>query len=144
MGATDWLAIAIGFVVAFFLSFLWWGPIMGKKWAEEMGMSMDEAPPMAKPLILQAVGTALFAYVLWHVMTAFSVEPMHGGEEGLVVMAMDWGAVFMGAFLIWLGFFVPAHLGRMAWEKASGTLAAINLGGHLLVLIAMGITFKLL
>lgn len=144
MGATDWAAIAVGFVVAFFLSFLWWGPLMGKKWAKEMGMEMDEAPPMAKPLILQAVGTLFFSYVMWHVVYAFSTVSAHDGSGSLEVVAPEWAGAMMGAVMLWFGFFVPAHLGRVAWEKATWNLAGINLGGHLITLLAMATTFKLM
>ncbi|MGB1697817.1 MAG: DUF1761 domain-containing protein [Thermoplasmatota archaeon] len=140
---TGWLGIGIAFVVAFFLSFLWWGPLFGKKWATEMGMDMDEAPPMAKPLLLQAAGTALFVYVLWNVMHAFTVSVDHANPNQLMLNDISWSAGFMGAFFTWLGFFVPAHLGRAAWEKASWTLVGINLAGHLVVLFALSIVFIL-
>lgn len=138
---TGWLEIGIAFVVAFFLSFLWWGPLFGKKWAAEMGMSMDEAPPMAKPMILQAAGTFFFVYVLWNVMHAFTAGP--DGAGGLMLNDIDWASGMMGAFFTWLGFFVPAHLGRAAWEKASWKLVGINLAGHLVVLLALAVVFIL-
>lgn len=108
----------------------------------EMGMDMDEARPMAKPLLLQAIGTFLFVYVLWNVMHAFAAGINASGE--LEMMNIDWASGLMGAFFTWLGFFVPAHLGRAAWEKASWTLVGINLGGHFVVLNLMAIIFILL
>jgi hypothetical protein len=141
--AGDWLAIAIAFVAYFLVSFLWWGPLFGKKWAAEMGMDMNERPSMTLPLILQAVGTFLLAYVLWHVMHAFTVVGDHQMSGGLMRGDLDWGPAMLGAFFTWLGFFVPVQLGRIAWEKASWTLFGINAGGHFVGLVVMAIAFVL-
>lgn len=137
----DYLAMAVAFVAYFLVSFLWWGPLFGKKWAGEMGMDMNERPSMVVPLILQAVGTLLLAYMFWHVMHAFTVG--HTGSE-LTRMDIDWASGLMGAVFTWLGFFVPVQLGRVAWEKASWTLFGINAAGHLVGLVVMAVVFILL
>ncbi len=36
----DWLAIGVGFLVYFIVSFVWWGPVFGGKWAREMGFDL--------------------------------------------------------------------------------------------------------
>lgn len=138
----DYAAMGVAFLAYFILSFLWWGPLFGKKWAKEMGMEMPKnPPPMAVPLVLQAVGTLLLAYVLWHVMEAFVVTH---DANGIVRGELGIGTALMGAFFTWLGFYVPAQLGKIAWEKGTWLLAAINGGGHLIGLAAMGIVFALM
>lgn len=139
---TAWIEIAVAFAAYFLLSFLWWGPLFGRLWGKQMGMAMDQKPSareMAVPLLLQAVGTFLLAYVLWHVMIAFTVDLDTGTMTNPTV-----AAAMQGVFFTWLGFFVPVQLGRVAWEKASWTLFGINAGGHLVGLVAMGLAFSLL
>lgn len=141
---SDYLAMGAAFLAYFILSFLWWGPLFGKKWAALMGMPMDpnNRPSMAMPLVLQALGTVLLAYVLWHVMEAFAVTHSDGG--GVMMGDLALMDALIGAFFTWLGFFVPVQLGRVAWEKASWALFGINAGGHLVALLAMGAVFALM
>jgi hypothetical protein len=140
---SDYLAMGVAFLVYFFLSFLWWGPLFGKKWGELMGMPMDpdDRPSMAMPMVWQALGTVFLSYVLWHVMQAFAVT--HDGEE-LVKGDLAIVDALIGAGFTWLGFFVPVQLGRVAWEKASWALFGINAGGHLVALLAMSVVFALM
>lgn len=142
----DYLAMLVAFVAYFLLSFLWWGPIFGKRWAKEMGMEMnpETRPSMTVPLILQAVGTLLLTYVLFHVMEAFVVEPAHGGAQTLARGTLDIGTALIGAFFVWLGFIVPVQLGKISWEKGTWMLFAINAGGHLVAIAAMSIVFALM
>lgn len=141
---SDYLAMGVAFLVYFFLSFLWWGPLFGKKWAALMGMPMDpdNRPSMAMPMVLQALGTVFLAYVLWHVMEAFAVT--HSDDGGVMMGDLALIDALMGAFFTWLGFFVPVQLGRVAWEKASWALFGINAGGHLVALLAMAAVFALM
>lgn len=141
MDGGAWIAVLVAFVAYFILSFLWWGPIFGKKWAAEMGMDIDEQPNMALAMGLQALSTFLIAYVFWNVQAAFFVTH---DADGLLLGDWPIGGAIFGAVMTWLGFFVPVQLGRVAWEKASWTLFAINAFGHLVGLVAMAVCFSLL
>ena len=138
---SDYLTMGVAFLVYFVLSFLWWGPLFGKKWMALMGQDPDERPSMVMPLILQAVGTLLLAYVLWHVMNAFAATH---DATGLAMGELSVGNALLGAFFTWLGFYVPVQLGRIAWEKATWSLFGINAGGHLVGLAAMSLVFALM
>lgn len=143
MDGGAWLSVGVAAVAYFFLSFLWWGPIFGKKWAALHGKSMDEAPSMGVPLILQAVSTFLIAYVFWNVQAAFFVTHLSDGS-GLEVGAWGMGSAIFGAVMTWLGFFVPVKLGAVAWEHSNWKIFGIDAAGHLIGLIAMAVSFALL
>ncbi len=136
-----WIEIAVAFVAYFMLSFLWWGPLFGKKWAKEMGMSMEGGSfkEMAKPMLIQVVASFLVAYVFWNVTHAFTVDL----DTGLMTNPTI-GTAMLGAFFTWLGFFVPVQLGRIAWEKATWTLFGINAGGQFVGLAGMALVFAIL
>lgn len=136
----DYVSMLVAFVAYFLVSFLWWGPLFGKRWGTLMGMDMNEKPSMAMPMLLQALGTLLLTYVLWHVMEAFNVTHAADGT-GIVMGDLAVGNALAGAFYTWLGFFVPVQLGRVAWEKAPWALFGINAGGHLVALAAMSLAF---
>lgn len=139
---SDYLAMGVAFLAYFILSFLWWGPLFGKKWAALMGQDPDNQPSMAIPMVLQAVGTILLVYVLWAVMEAFAVT--HDDSGGVMRGDLQLMDAMIGAFFTWLGFFVPVQLGRIAWERASWALFGINAGGHLVVLMAASAAFALM
>ena len=141
---SDYLAMGVAFLVYFFLSFIWWGPLFGKKWGQLMGIPMDpnNRPSMAMPMVLQAIGTIFLVYVLWAVMEAFVVT--HDDVGGVMRGDLALMDALFGAFCVWLGFFVPMQLGRIAWEKASWALFGINAGGHLVSLLAISAVYALM
>lgn len=138
----DFAEIGVAFVVYFVLSFVWWGPLFGKKWNVLMGFPADDRQPMAKSLLLQAVGTFFLSYMLFHVLEAMVAT--HDDAGGMTRGDLTIINGLLGGLFVWLGFFFPVQIGRVAWEKAPWTLYFINAGGHLLCLVAMGLTFALM
>ena len=62
----NWLAVIIGFVLAFALGWLWYSPrLFGRKWAE--GVGLDPSGPETMPvaaMAFQAAGTFLLAWLV--------------------------------------------------------------------------------
>mgnify|MGYP003349415866 FL=1 len=62
----NWLAVIIGFVLAFALGWLWYSPkLFGRKWAE--GVGLDPKGPETMPvaaMAIQAAGTFLLAWLV--------------------------------------------------------------------------------
>jgi len=62
----NWLAVIVGWVVAFGLGWLWYSPkLFGEKWAQGVGVELGSADkmPMAA-LVTQAAGLFLLAWVV--------------------------------------------------------------------------------
>ena len=100
----DWAAMGVAFVAAFIFGFLWYGPLLGKVWAKEMGMDFSQKPDpktMRKAFILQSVWNA-------------------GTDASDVVYG------FFGGFFVWLGFYLPMQFGKISWENRSWRLFFIN------------------
>jgi len=63
----NWVAVIVGAVLSFLLGWLWYSPkLFGMKWAEGTGVKMPESggPMLMTPLILQAIGTLLLAWLV--------------------------------------------------------------------------------
>ena len=63
----NWLAVVVGAIVSYLLGWLWYSPKMfGTKWMEGVGVSCDDpsAPPPVAPMVTQAIGTFLLAWVV--------------------------------------------------------------------------------
>jgi hypothetical protein len=138
----DYAEIGVAFVVYFVLSFLWWGPLFGKRWAALMGFDPTVRQPMAKAMLLQVLGTFLLSYVLFHVLEGMVAT--HDDSGGLMRGDLSVTHGLLGGVVMWAGFFLPVQLGRLGWERAPFALFAINAGGQLLCLMAMGLTFALM
>lgn len=60
----NWPAVLSGFVAAFALSFLWFGPLFGRAWAAgSHGITLPARPPVVA-LVLYAAGVGCLALVI--------------------------------------------------------------------------------
>lgn len=126
----NYTAILIAVVGNFFLGWIWYGPLFGKAWAKEMNMDMTTPPDksaMFKGIFLMVVGNFLTAYVLSHDLFVWKHFP---GMDTMTPLTTAW----MSAFFIWLGYYVPTHIGATVWEKKSWKLTFLNLAYHLVSL----------
>lgn len=61
----NWLATIIGAVGAFLLGWLWYSPILFvNKWAEGVGIKVDESGPSALAMVFQMIATLLLSWVI--------------------------------------------------------------------------------
>jgi len=129
----NWTAILVSVLAAFFLGFLWFGPLFGKPWAKLMGMKMTKKPDgktMARLLGIQLFGTFLTAFVIAHTIQVWRPSVWGVGQDDVGYM---YG--FYCAFFTWIGFYVPLQLGKVTWENRPWKLFLINSGHDLSVLL---------
>lgn len=129
----NYAAVFAAAVLSMIIGYVWYGPLFGKAWMEEIGMSkseMDKAQKagMAKSYGLMFVGSLVMAWVLANaIVFAGAYTQMTGLSAGL-----------MSAFFNWLGFIVPVMLSGVLWEKKSWRLWGLQSGYYLVTLFAMG------
>ena len=137
----NYLAVGLAVIANFILGWIWYTPLFGKAWAREMKLDMSETPKvgvMLRGMLMMVIGNFLTAYVLAHDVFAWSLVP------GMEDMQGGLGAVLMTSFFIWLGYYVPTHIGATTWERKSWKLTFINLGYHFATLfVAALIIIKL-
>jgi hypothetical protein len=124
-------AVLVAALATFLFGWLWYTPLFGKAWAGEMGLSLDTKPTsgqMAKGMIIMIIGCLLTAHVFANNASAWGVAMPTGPFQ----------AGFLGAFFTWLGFYVPQHMNRVAWEGKSWKLFFINAGHSLGALLIIG------
>jgi hypothetical protein len=131
----NYIAILVAAVVAFFVSFLWYGPLFGKKWMKLMAFDAASPEKMAEgkkkmPLYMaiQFIGTLLMAFALDHSLIFASTY----------LNASGIGAGLMGGFWSWLGFVAPVTIGMVLWEGKPWTLWLIVASNWLVNLLLMG------
>ncbi len=135
----NYLAIIACAVVSMVLGSLWYGPLFGKSWMKEMGISKPDTTDakmkkeMNKSYSLMFVGSLVMAYVLAHSLVfASTYLKVEGASAGV-----------MAGFWSWLGFIAPVTLGSVLWERKSWKLWMLNNGYQLVNICVAGVILAL-
>jgi Protein of unknown function (DUF1761) len=132
MANANLLAILIAAVSGFMVGGIWYGPLFGKAWQREIGMSDDELKNVnaLKVYGLTFLFSVLSAVFLGHLFA-------HFGEMSL-------RSTMMISVGVALGFIVPAIGTNYLFGRKSGKLFAIDAGYWIAFYAAMGLAFALL
>ena len=134
------MAVLVAVVANFILGFLWYTPLFGKAWGQEMKYDSSVKPPggeMVKGMIFMVIGNFLLAYVFAHNIMAWSYVP--GAQEMSVTQNIMSSTIFT-----WLAFYLPGDLGSTVWEKKSWKLFGINTGYHFMMLLVASLILTLM
>jgi hypothetical protein len=131
MANANLLAILVAAACGFMVGGIWYGPLFGKAWQREIGLSDDDIKA-GNPL--KIYGTAflfsvLSAVFLGHLLAHF--DP-------------DFNRTLMITIGIAIGFIVPAIGTNYLFGHKSGKLFAIDAGYWIAFYAAMGLVFALL
>lgn len=85
----NWLGVGAAVLAAFFLGFLWYGPIFGQPWMRELGKTQEEMQktglPLAPVLGTQLVMTIITATVLAMIIEQFGTGVLNGLTLGVLI-----------------------------------------------------------
>ena len=125
------LAILIAAAAGFLIGGLWYGPLFGKAWMQEQGVTQEElrGGNMLKIYGLTFAFSLLSAVMLGHLLAFTS-----GSARGTMMISVG----------IALGFIVPAIGTNYLFSRANGKLFAIDAGYWITFYAAMGVVFVLL
>ncbi len=108
MPEVNYLAVLVSAIAAMVIGSIWYGPLFGKRFMREMGMDQwspekqaAEKKGMWKSYLLQFIASLVTFAVLGGFITLTDRGTVNGG--------------LMTAFMAWLGFLVPLHLGNTLW-----------------------------
>lgn len=129
----NWIAVLAAAVVSMITGYVWYGPLFGKAWMKEVGLSKADMDKRDKTIGMRMgtlfVGSILMAWVFNHALI-FAIDYLGiGGVNGAL----------MGAFFNWLGFIMPVTLGMKLMEDRSWKLWTIQNGYYLVTLALMGV-----
>ena len=123
----NYAAVAAAVIASFAFGALWYGPLFGKKWAELMGLKMENAKPAAWMFLLTLLGVFLTAYVIAHDVLIWRPSVWGLGED-----QPDYMYGFFAGFFVWLGFYLPMLFGSVTWEGKPWKLFCLNATYHFL------------
>lgn len=122
----NWLAILVSMIANMVIGALWYGPLLGKRWMKELGLTMEdvESGQMWRPYAIAILNSFLMAFVLAHVIAWAGVTGIAGG-------------LLLG-LVMWVGFTGFTFAANHAFEQRSLQLWIINSGTYLVGLLVMG------
>lgn len=131
MANANLLAILIAAISGFLVGGLWYGPLFGKIWQRETGLSDEDVKSsnMAKIFGVTFLFSLLSAVFLGHLLAHFDT---------------DFYRTMMISTGIALGFVAPAIGTNYLFGRKSGKLFAIDAGYWTVFYAAMGLVFALL
>jgi Protein of unknown function (DUF1761) len=132
MANANLLAILVAAACGFLVGGVWYGPLFGKTWQREVGLSDDDMKNanMLKIYGLTFLFSVLSAVFLGHLLA-------HFGD-------MSMRSTMMISVGVALGFIAPAIGTSYLFGRKSGTLFAIDAGYWIAFYAAMGLVFALL
>lgn len=133
----NWLAIVAASILPLVTGFLWYGPLFGKAWMQESGMTEEKAKNMnpAKTYGLAVVFAFLLAFFIVPQVFLGGMPPdeLHGTEP---FMTFKHGALH-GA-MIALFVVLPVFATNALFEQKSFKYVAINVGYWVVTIALMG------
>lgn len=126
----NYFAVLVAAIASMVIGSVWYGPLFGKMFIEEMGMnklSPEEQERMRKSMTKAYVLQFLASLVMFFVLAWYVVTSVHTGVMGGVA----------NAFGLWLGFVVPLALGNALWGGKM-SLFWLNIGNMFVTLLTAG------
>ena len=131
MANANLLAILVAASTGFLIGGLWYGPLFGKAWMAEHGLTEEQlrAGNMIKIYGLTFAFSVLSAVFLGHLLAFFDTN-----ARSTLMISMG----------ISLGYIIPAIGTNCLFSRKSGKLFAIDAGYWLIFYAAMGLVFLIL
>lgn len=125
MMIVNWVAIIACAVAAMALGYAWFGPVFGKMWMKEAGVTESQAKKSnnAMMYVSMFIAAVVEAYVLSVVLSLMG--------------PLTYMTAAMGAFWTWLGFIAAVMVGSVLAEGRSWTYYSIVAGYQLVLIIVM-------
>lgn len=134
----NYLAIVVTVVVLIALGSVWFGPLFGKAYMKEVGVTPEEVEKfkndpaakkkMMKSYLFMALGSVVMVFML-SCSIVFVSSYLH-------LSGMTAGA--KTAVISWLGFVLPVSMGGVLWENKTWKWWGITAGYYLVALLVAG------
>ncbi len=129
----NYAPVLVAALAAFFIGFLWHGPLFGKQWTKMMGIPQMEVDamkakgigPMVPRMVAALVQQLIIAVVVSHLAIALSIS----GAMPAIMLAV----------LLWFGFIATVLLNTVLWENRKMDLYLFNIVYHLVSLTAISL-----
>lgn len=113
----NWLAILVATLVYFALSWGWFGPFFGKRWADGMGYADRNMKPEPKHFIVTLGGYFVLITALAGALNSLGIAGRGSAAIGASIQIATW---------LWFGFIASTTLAAAIWDSRPLNVWAIN------------------
>ena len=132
----NWLALVAAAILPLVTGFLWYGPLFGKAWMKESGMTEEKAKQMnpAKTYGLAVLMAFIIAMFIWPMVFLGGAPPddLHGTEAFLTFKHGALHGSMLGVFVA-----LPILATNALFEQKSFKYVAINAGYWIVTMALM-------
>lgn len=129
--SVNYTAVAVAALAAFFIGFMWHGPVFGKQWMKLMNITPAEMKKGQKEM-QGKMHWYMISALVQQLVTAYVIAVL-AGTIGVFDVA---GAVALGAVL-WLGLIATTLLNGVLWEKRTVPLYLFNITYQLVSIVVI-------
>ena len=95
--SVNWLAVVVSIIANMVIGALWYGPLFGKRWMQELGLTMEDiqSGQMWQPYLIAILNSFLMAFVLANAVAWTGVSGVAGGlkpETTLIAFARQYSS----------------------------------------------------
>lgn len=132
--ASNYWIVILGGVLAMAFGMIWYGPFLGKKWMEIIGVSTEDLE--SKKSMHSNVGKLYFIQFLLVLLQVFVLRHFLGGSDSEILQKSIW---------IWLAFVMPTLAGTVMWTPENSRIKwarfLIQSGYQLFCFVIFGLVF---
>lgn len=138
MENVNWIALVVAALSTLVIGFLWYGPLFGKAWMKETGMTEEKARQGNMPLrlglsVVLAFVAVFFIYVTSVATGGMPPDELHGQEKFLT-----FGHGVLHGIMVSLFVVMPALVTNAMYEQKSFKYMLINVGYWVVSFAIMG------
>lgn len=125
----NYLAVLVAGVFNMVLGYVWYGPLFGKMWMKDSGMSkssMNGKGAGPKYVMMYIVSVVLAYFMAWMVQMRGLTSVSDGAMAGAMV---------------WLGFVATTQFGGWLWSGKKFGAYLVDTGYYLVSLVVFGVLF---
>ncbi|NNK81948.1 MAG: DUF1761 domain-containing protein [Flavobacteriaceae bacterium] len=135
--SVNWIALVVAAILPLGTGFIWYGPLFGKVWMKESGMTEEKAKTMnpGKTYGLAVVMAFILALFIWPMVFLGGAPPddLHGTEAFLTFKHGALHGSMLALFVV-----LPVFATNALFEMRSFKYVAINVGYWLVTMALMG------
>lgn len=129
----NWFAVLVAALAAFFIGFMWHGPLFGKQWIKMMGIPQSKVDAMQArgmgPMVPQMIAAFVQQIIVAAVVSWLASALLVSGAAGAVMLGV----------LLWLPFVAAIHLNTVLWEGRKMDLYLFTIAYHFVTFLVVSL-----
>jgi hypothetical protein len=121
MISVNYLAVIATAILSLFLGFIWYSILFNKQFFKYYEVKMDPNKKPSAAVMFKSFSIFLLFAFFTSLVFAMGLELWRKNQ-----LEPHWCHSLKYAFMVWLGFFLPFHIGKVTWEMKKWGIVVLN------------------